>query len=171
MASPHEGITNNKAPRDAVLSMKECASTGAVSAPHEAVSNNIAPRASPIHASDYAGTLAYASPKESVSNTMPARDARAQGAAAYFGAAAFASASTAIGNTKASGQSAARVHQNAAISGFTVPRVVITNHKGETAVWAKYGAQGAAAAASRPKAVIGNKKEESGWQEFSKNPF
>ena len=170
-AFPHEGITNNKAPRDAVLSMKEYASTGAVSAPHEAVSNNIAPRASPIHASDYAGTLAYASPKESVSNTMPARDARAQGAAAYFGAAAFASASTAIGNTKASGQSAARVHQNAAISGFTVPRVVITNHKGETAVWAKYGAQGAAAAASRPKAVIGNKKEESGWQEFSKNPF
>lgn len=171
VARPHEGITNNKASRNAALSMKEFASTGAVSAPHETVSNNTAPRASPIHASDYAGTLAYASPKESVSNTMPARDARAQGAAAYFMAAAFASASTAIGNTKASGQSAARMRQNTAISAFTAPRVVITNHKGEAAVWLKYGAQGAAAVESRPKAVIGNKKEETGWQEFSKNPF
>lgn len=171
VAYPHEGITNNKAPRDAGLSMKEYASTGAVSAPHETVSNNIAPRASAIHALDCAGTLAYAFLKETVSNTMPARDARAQGAAACFSAAAFASASTAIGNTKARGQNAASVRHNAAVSGFTVPRVVISNHKGKAAVWLKYGAQGAVAAASRPKANIGNKKEETGWQEYSKNPF
>lgn len=170
-AFPHEGITNNKAPRMDGLSIKEYASVGAMSAPHEKVSNNTAPRAGAVHTSDCAGTFAHASPKEIVSNTVPERDAIAQGAAAYFGVSAFTFVSTAIWNTRGSGRNAASVRQNTAVSAFAAPRVIITNHMKKAAVWIKYGAQGVAAAASSPKAIIEKKKEETGWQGFSKNPF